>query len=280
MTSRIIPHLLEPYLSLPEETALVVLTGILGASTNWLVWRYLHAFLKPSAPTSTEDDEVSVLLVSFLRDLAFFKEGMGRLGVDLEAAGRKGKFGFVDGLSGLYTEDSRPTSTVQREETWKRTLRSGNVKDIGRAIENLLVQLKPGAAGTETRRKVILVLDGLDFLVAAASGVDNTGAVAVRDMVMDLREKSHGTIITLAADDPLIKEQVTPLETNHACFVLSLAHDADTILSLRLLDTGTAKDVSGVIRITHGGQNFDTKDHEYLYNVGGDGGVRVFERGQ
>lgn len=59
-----------------------------------------------------------------------------------------------------------------------------------------------------------------------------------------------------------------------------MAHEADTVFSLRLLDTGAAKDVGGVIRITHGGANSRTEDHEYLYHVGGDGGVRVFERGQ
>jgi elongator complex protein 6 len=82
----------------------------------------------------------------------------------------------------------------------------------------------------------------------------------------------------LAADDPLIKEQETTLEKQHAWFALNLAHEADMVISLRLLDTGAAKDVSGVIRITHRGAR--TKDHEYLYHVGGDGGVRVFERGQ
>ncbi len=84
----------------------------------------------------------------------------------------------------------------------------------------------------------------------------------------------------MAADDPLIKEQETTLEKQHAWFTLSLAHEADTVLSLRLLDTGAAKDVTGVIRITRGGSRSEGKDHEYLYHVGGDGGVRVFERGQ
>jgi elongator complex protein 6 len=93
-------------------------------------------------------------------------------------------------------------------------------------------------------------------------------------------QQTDAAVVTLAADDPLIKEQQTTLEKNHAWLALSLAHEADTVLSLRLLDTGTAKDVSGVIRITHGGGNLDTKDHEYLYHVAGDGGVRVFERGQ
>jgi elongator complex protein 6 len=63
--------------------------------------------------------------------------------------------------------------------------------------------------------------------------------------------------------------------------VLSLAHEAEAILSLRLLDTGAAKDVSGVVRITRGGGALERaiEEHEYLYHVGGDGGVKVFERG-
>lgn len=59
-------------------------------------------------------------------------------------------------------------------------------------------------------------------------------------------------------------------------------------MSLRLLDSGTARDVSGVIRITVGDQAADgerdvqkrIEERELLYFVGGDGGVRVFERGQ
>lgn len=77
-----------------------------------------------------------------------------------------------------------------------------------------------------------------------------------------------------------MKEQETTLEKQHAWFALNLAHEAHTLFSLRLLDTGAAKDVSGVIRITRGGCRPDGKDQEYLYHVGGDGGVRVFERGQ
>lgn len=95
-------------------------------------------------------------------------------------------------------------------------------------------------------------------------------------------------MITLAADHPLISPLQTPLETRHASLLLSVAHQADLIMNLRLLDSGTARDVSGVIRITDGVQE-DEKDHgslkhfeekELLYFVGGDGGVKVFERGQ
>lgn len=88
--------------------------------------------------------------------------------------------------------------------------------------------------------------------------------------------------MTLSADEPLLSSQTTMLEKEHSSFVLSLAHEAEMVLSLRLLDTGTAKDVSGVVRITRGGAESDRliEEKEYLYHVGGDGGVRVFERGQ
>jgi elongator complex protein 6 len=59
-------------------------------------------------------------------------------------------------------------------------------------------------------------------------------------------------------------------------------------MSIRLLDSGTARDVSGVVRITTGSQALGSsqeprgkvEEKELLYFVGGDGGVKVFERGQ
>lgn len=95
-------------------------------------------------------------------------------------------------------------------------------------------------------------------------------------------QKVYATIMTVSADEPLVSSQTTTLEKEHAALALSLAHEAEAVLSLRLLDTGTAKDVSGVVRITRGGAGLERaiEEHEYLYHVGGDGGVKVFERGQ
>lgn len=77
MSNRI-PPLLEPYLSLPPEAALILLTGVLGASTNWLVLRYLYAFLKGSA-VDGDAASTGVVLVSFLRDGSFWREGAAKL---------------------------------------------------------------------------------------------------------------------------------------------------------------------------------------------------------
>ena len=125
-------------------------------------------------------------------------------------------------------------------------------------------------------------------------------------------------ILSLAADSPLLvphrleqhqhphqQYPITELEIAHTTFVTTQAHQACLIMSLRLLDTGVAKDVSGILRVTMGGgggggrsvatgSNGADDDHddgdeigksvaegEWLYLVGraGAGDVRVFERG-
>lgn len=82
---------------------------------------------------------------------------------------------------------------------------------------------------------------------------------------------------------PFVTAQQTPLEVNHASILLSIAHQADLVIGLRLLDTGAARDVSGVMRISVNEDDEDEKerveDKELLYFVGGDGAVKVFERG-
>lgn len=80
MSSRI-PPLLEPYLALPPETSLILLTSVLGASSNWLVLRFLHtALVSPDASSeSLGEDEATVVLVSFMRDFTFWKENAKRL---------------------------------------------------------------------------------------------------------------------------------------------------------------------------------------------------------
>src|SRR6266536_2515722 len=76
MSSRI-PPLLEPYLALPPEASLILLTSVLGASSNWLILRFLHSALNGSG--AAPGDGTKVLLVSFMRDLAFWKENGRRL---------------------------------------------------------------------------------------------------------------------------------------------------------------------------------------------------------
>ena len=89
------------------------------------------------------------------------------------------------------------------------------------------------------------------------------------------------------------------METEHSAFFTTVVHNATHVVSLRMMDTGVAKDVSGVMRITFGGadsaagggRDEETKgkgaedelvgEKEVLYYVGEGGGcqVKIFDRG-
>lgn len=315
------PPLLEPYLRLPHEASLILLSGVLGASTNWLVHRHLSSLLlrassqssassvfsSSSAPSSVRRDElpdqqqsgvadadadaeprrhasvVSVVLVSFLRDYAFWKDGSRRLGLDLDLVGKKGAFVFVDGLTGLFT--SSPSGrghgrepSVRTELPGQKVLLAATTDQLRRTLEDAVAHVQMLNPGTQT----VLVVDQPDVLLAAAG--DAISSQGLRDTILGLREKVHACIVTIAADEPLVAAQGTSLEKEHASLALSLAHDAHLVISLRILETGTAKDVSGVLRVTPGGDDEDAsttvEDQELLYFIKGDGSVRVFERGQ
>ncbi|KAK7917007.1 hypothetical protein PG985_010615 [Apiospora marii] len=285
------PPLLEPYLGLPAEASLIVLTGVLGASTNWLVQRYLCGFLATDSAADRntqraavgeqgdgsspgDGESVSVVLVSFLRDYAFWKEGAGRIGVDLDASSKKGKFVFVDGLSRLFSGGATAHGASPADAGGK-VLSSSTLHELRKQLTEAVTQLRQQSQSS----KIVLILDSPDLLLAAA-GKAMTGA-ALQDLLLDIREEVHSSIVTLAADEPLLSGQTTTLEKEHAAFSISFAHAADMIISLRMLDTGTAKDVSGVLRVTQRGASANAgEDRELLYFVAGDGGVRVFERGQ
>ena len=167
---------------------------------------------------------------------------------------------------------------------------------IERLETELLAEVKKAKGVDGGGKKVVLVMDGLDFVLAAGEGA---GVQGVLDMLGEMRgvclvesfhvmllirclsQNVHALLLTLSADAPLLHARHTPLEINHGSLVMSLAHQARLLMGVRELDTGVARDVSGVLRIGRGGGEGaeDVEEKEVLYFVGCDGGVRVFERG-
>lgn len=97
-------------------------------------------------------------------------------------------------------------------------------------------------------------------------------------------------VVTCAADSALlhnIEASATPLEIEHSKFVRSLAHAASWVFQLRPLETGQSREVSGSVRISRGGawdEDDDEREElgggEWLYQVKGDGSVRVWGRSE
>ena len=247
-----IPPLIAKSLAPLPEFSLTLLTSVLGATSNWLVLRFLYAALNPPKDANAQSvgDSVSkVILISWLRDLSFWKEGAKRLGIDLT---KSSSVSIIDGLAtGLG-------------------ISNGGIGEVEQKVLTSVEELN------EDSSKIIVILDGIDLLLAAT----NTSVGEILDSLGELREHAS-LIVTLSADAPLLHTRQTPLEINHASLVMSLAHQAYQVLGLRELDTGVARDVSGVLRIGKGGDVRDVRvePRELLYFVAGDGGVRVFERG-
>ena len=155
-----IPPLLANHLTFPPESPATLLTSVLGASSNWLVLRFLYAALSPRKPAdniNVSGKETNVVLVSWLRDFAFWREGAKKLGIDLTKASR---FTFIDGLgTGLG-------------------LKNEGIQDIEAQIVASVSKLKNDGS------RVMVILDGLDFLLAAT----DTSVGEILDCIGELRE--------------------------------------------------------------------------------------------
>ena len=166
----------------------------------------------------------------------------------------------------------------------------------------------PGTSDTNT----ILVLDAPDLLLAATpdpgitsspSSPQSTTALEMMRLCLSLRSipSIQNMVVSMSADSPLLHHpaSATPLEIQHRTFLLSLAQSSRIALQLRPLGSGSAKDVSGVIRVNRGGawdeageeedndgqvtypQNIEAEpEGEWLYHISGNGEAKVWGRGE
>lgn len=227
-------------------------------------------------------------------------------GLDLDSLQKQNRFLFVDGLTGLYCPMDKDTAKsgdvflqqgsvgATLEKAVAELARSSGRGKVVLVLDQMDAWLAMGevscmeALNLVTRlREVSCCLmpfflvdySPFHFLLPLHGGGRAYGEIRPRKTegesgsLMRRVQNVHSLVMTVAADDALLHAQSTTLEREHAAFATTLAHEASCVMSLRLLDTGTADDVSGVLRITDADQGV-----EYLYHVG-DAHVRVFERG-
>jgi elongator complex protein 6 len=349
-----IPPLLHPYITLPRDDSILLVTSTLGASANWLVVRFLcDALIKGNDGRATGTPQhggmagesgASVILVSWMREYEFWKqEARKGGGVDLEKCRKEGRFSFVDGLSALFLE-AGSGEEVEKKRLGVQSVKAAQTLPMGgappgRAIPargppaasaSPTMEIRRGTATTTTSasvqnpglytlqsadlsnakatiltalshiptsdRKTLLVLDNPDILLATSPTPART-LTDLTSLFLTLHTQISHLLIHTQSDTPLLTPStpLQPIEQAQHNLVVKLAHMSRRILSVRVLDTGVARDVSGVLRVTEngssiGGVGLDLEDDreserkesrggEVLYKVGGDGGVKVFERG-
>ncbi|KAL3466737.1 hypothetical protein BJX64DRAFT_215786 [Aspergillus heterothallicus] len=168
---------------------------------------------------------------------------------------------------------------------------------IQKEITAVVNELKaPRLGEDENESEILLLVDQPDFLLAATGLHRGIGATEIAEWIMGLQQAASATVLTISSDSPLIHnasavahDAATPLEIEHAAFAVGLAHRAEMIMQLRNLETGAARDVSGVLRVSKGGAwgqresataEESWEEKEVLYFVQRDGGVHVFGRGE
>jgi len=128
-----------------------------------------------------------------------------------------------------------------------------------------------------------LIVEGPDLLMSA-------GGLPSCDLVnglLDWHTLALSTTVIVNADVSFVLRTRTRLEIEESSFLTTLAHQASSLSTLRMLDTGLASDISGVLRITSSGDigaaethtGYNWKEQEVLYHVR-DGSVEVFDRSQ
>lgn len=347
-----IPSHLQPYVHLPRDDSILLLTSTLGASANWLIIRFLCDALSNNPEDGGEEQGHNVVLVSLMREYDFWKqEARKGGGLDLERLKRDGRFAFVDGLSelclnetpageatsntnGLRTlpqvatafrspqhgipqrgrdppsiaqprgipgaSDRTQLAPAQAMGTSQRTpghyaLKSLDIAHVKTTIASAVSALSSSSTST-IQRKTLIVLDNPDLLLALDPTIKPSALTSLILTLHGLPTVSH-VLTHIQADNPLLSLSTPPqpLELAHHNFLVKLGHMSRRIMGVRVLDTGVARDVSGVIRVTEQRMNWtglgfeggadkegdadSGKGKEFLYQVKGDGSVRVFERG-
>src|SRR5271155_3071899 len=208
-------------------------------------------------------------------------------GVDLLQAQRRKKFIYIDAFSQLFL----PVPGVQTAtSSLSLNSRSPWATQLAQTIVNAVRQIDFD--------KPALFIEGLDFLLASAG--EEVTADELLTLVSSLsevhspvsqkliRQCTSRIFISLFADDNLLdSSNSTPLAQNQSILLTSLVHRAHSVISLRPLQTGTAKDVTGILRLTRGGAwyNFntaltrdsdETQEWEMLYRLE-DGRAKLFK---
>lgn len=73
-----IPAAIAPFLELPPELSLVLLTGTLSCSPNWLTALYVGSVLGTGSGAEAGMQQRGVTFVSWMRDLSFWTDEIRR----------------------------------------------------------------------------------------------------------------------------------------------------------------------------------------------------------
>jgi hypothetical protein len=185
------------------------------------------------------------------------------------------RFAYIDAITAFGDETESLKTATGPSQSRIKMLTSHELPSFTATMDETFASLGD--------RDIVLLLDSPDLIL----GTTESDAAAVISALLNLRLMVHAAVIMLRADlfeSEAEPQNPTPMQVEQQQLVLSLAHQANTVFSVRKLDTGLAKDVTGVLRITNAIKDVGDDDHgcsarEYLYHVHDNRTAVVWERG-
>ncbi|KAI9888773.1 MAG: hypothetical protein M1814_006278 [Vezdaea aestivalis] len=141
-----------------ETLKLTLVTSVLNASSNWFFLHLLQGSFKEKHISEPQD---VVVMFSFMRSWAFWKDCALKMGVDLDQAKHKGKLWFVDGLASSLPSSKLPQASERPHLPDDR--------NISQAIDDLSTSIEKAGAAASNQSKLIILIDQIDGLLAASS---------------------------------------------------------------------------------------------------------------
>ncbi|KAG5513344.1 hypothetical protein PMAC_001407 [Pneumocystis sp. 'macacae'] len=274
-SSRYVNHMSIKTDVLPPKGTLVAVTSTVYVSPTFII----HHFIR----TSIQNNR-AVVLVSFVNDFQELVFLSKKWGFDFASKTSSEKLVYVDGLTRLYGH--LPDNEFRKYGIFPvirvNLLGESNLDDIFSAIQSGIDQV------SSLGEMPSLILWGADFLVASE--------ILTPPDILSMISMVHHCIVTFNVDFAFLspKKRLSELEVNYSIFVHAIIYQSHSIISLRQLPSGRAKEVTGIIRLSRGSGYYATQEDieecvsgikesestqfEMLYWVH-DLGVRVFPKG-
>jgi elongator complex protein 6 len=241
---------------IPEINFCSLITHTQGTSPSWLVDVLIENGLYNTCAINHEKKQrktakADVMFISLLHDSKFYD--LKRIGVEL---GEVKEFHFVDLFTDLFTKVT-------------------DVESVSEIFDQLASQLS-----SYTNKDKVVLIEGIEFLLASTA----ISSTQLLNQIIKLQKKSTALFIVSSADKELIDVKVNNVQlpefkTND--FLLRFIHRSHLVISLRPLDTGRAKDVTGTLTISRGAlplSNIQVLEKEYLFFVSRDQPTKLFFR--
>ncbi len=282
---------------LSSSQPLSLITSIEGVNPSWLINTLIESIIYDSCSLNRglrKNDElklshktrgIPIIIISFINDFNYFKKNLIKFGIDLDKL--NGKIIIIDCLTNLFMKIDNDGIRGNGIQNNYKPGPFQDIDDLFKQLYTIISKLTPTSSNSNNNKPAI-ILEAPDILLS--SNLFNSKQLL--KLMFSLQKVSSSLYVSLNIDEELIDidkhPEQTSIEFQQYDFLVHMIHRASLIIGLKPLETGRAKDVTGILRISRGTVPLsidendekinEIQEREYFYLVNGDAQVQLFFR--